>query len=340
MKKQNQLSKRDLARQILLENPQITENRTLAKLLFAKYSAVFRDIEDARHSIRVVVGACGKKEAEKSKHVLGNFKERLDEARKQFPVEHRDNFKVEPYVFAKANKKALVISDIHIGHQDDAAIDIAFEEGDKFGIDTIIINGDLMDFPRLGKWLVKPSAMTVHDELQETENFLNMLRKVFPTQTIVYHAGNHCARWNNYIMRNAADLFGLGFMQLPEVLKLREKSIEYVPDTHWMEFGHLMVAHGHHIVKGVFAPVSPARGVQMKTFQSTIIGHLHKSSEHLWTNMQGKQYGTWSTGCLSDLKPEYNPQVGQCNLGFALVEKEQLGDFEVHNKKIIQGKVR
>lgn len=337
---QKNVNKSDLARQILLENPNIKANRTLAKLLYTKYNGIFKDIEDARASIRNVQGLSGNDRLKKMNKVVASFKERLEEARKAYPVEVTDHFNVEPYVFAKASKKALIISDIHIGHQNDEAIDMALEEGDKFGIDSIIINGDLMDFPRQGKWLVKPSSLSVQEELDEAEKFLNMLRMVFPKQTIVYHAGNHDFRWDNYIMRNAAELFGLGFMQLNEVLKLREKKIEYVPHTHWMKYGSLMVAHGHHIVKGIFAPVSPARGVQMKTFQSTIIGHLHKSSEHLWTNMEGKQYGTWSTGCLCDLKPEYNPQVGQCNLGFALVEKDASGDFEVYNKKIIKGKVR
>lgn len=654
------INKSDLARQILLENPTIETNRTLAKLLYTKYNGIFKDIEDARYYIRTVQGSSGKAQLRRTEKIVGSFKERLEAARKAYPAEASDHFNVEPYVFAKASKKALIISDIHIGHQNNDAIDMALEEGDKFGIDSIIINGDLMDFPRQGKWLVKPSSLSVQEELDEAEKFLNMLRMVFPKQSIVYHAGNHCysadtqvlvkgkgfinfselsdddlvaqfdangvisyakpvsriarkhegdmyliensytkqcvtdlhdvvvgdkkvkakdlkiedikniplrgyierpdynisddfirlltnvvcdatlvderkynsnstkrrvqfklskerkiqhleelltrmevpytktlckktginvlqpyyiriygeaarnifdllndkkefpayfkdfsnrqakivadelsitdgyikdnaislisvckkdietlfemfatngilcsyksgknksgfengkqqyhlkvrvasnehpvnnkieivpyndmvycvemplgtvvtrldgkiaysgncARWDNYVIRNAAELFGLGFMQLPEVLKLREKKVEYVPHTHWMEYGNLMVAHGHHIVKGIFAPVSPARGVQMKTFQSTIIGHLHKSSEHLWTNMQGKQYGTWSTGCLCDLKPEYNPQVGQCNLGFALVEKDASGDFEVYNKKIIKGKVR
>ena len=336
----NKINKSDLARQILLENPTIKTNRTLAKLLYTKYNGIFKDIEDARYYIRTVQGSSGKAQLRRTEKTVGSFKERLEAARKAYPAEASDHFNVEPYVFAKASKKALIISDIHIGHQNNDAIDMALEEGDKFGIDSIIINGDLMDFPRQGKWLVKPSSLSVQEELDEAEKFLNMLRMVFPKQNIVYHLGNHDARWDNYVIRNAAELFGLGFMQLPEVLKLREKMIEYVPHTHWMEYGNLMVAHGHHIVKGIFAPVSPARGVQMKTFQSTIIGHLHKSSEHLWANMQGKQYGTWSTGCLCDLKPEYNPQVGQCNLGFALVEKDASGDFEVYNKKIIKGKVR
>jgi len=40
------------------------------------------------------------------------------------------------------------------------------------------------------------------------------------------------------------------------------------------------VAHGHHIFKGIFSPVSPARGAFMKAKQSIIVGHLHRASHH------------------------------------------------------------
>lgn len=344
-KKQNpsnnmQKTKVDIAREVLLANPKITENRTIAKLVFSQNTGKFKDLEEARTAVRRAVGKHGVQCLQHSKHAIKSFTEKLAEVRALFPDEKRNEFTVEPYVFPKASKRALVISDIHVGHHNNKAIDIALEAGDTFKADTIIINGDVCDFPRLGRWLVKPSNMTVQDELIEIEKFFYLLRTLFPKQQIVFHAGNHDKRWNDYIIRNAADLFGLGFTELPEVLKLREKKIHFVKDTDWMEYGSLVIAHGHHIVKGMFAPVSPARGVQLKTFQSTIIGHLHRTSEHLWTNIQGKQYGTWSTGCLCDLRPEYNPQVAQANFGFALVEKDANGEFEVQNKKIINGKVR
>jgi hypothetical protein len=123
-------------------------------------------------------------------------------------------------------------------------------------------------------------------------------------------------------------------------LGLKDMGVDYVEEYRYMKFGNLNVAHGHHIVKGIFAPVNPARGVFTKTNTSTLISHVHRTSEHIEVDMNGKQIGCWSIGAMCDIKPDYNPQVSKHQLGFAIVEKEDSGDFEVSNKKIINNKVR
>jgi hypothetical protein len=71
-----------------------------------------------------------------------------------------------------------------------------------------------------------------------------------------------------------------------------------------------------------------------------MINHVHRTSEHVEVDMNGKQIGCWSLGAMCDVTPDYNPQVSKHNLGFAIVEKDDSGEFEVQNKKIINGKVR
>lgn len=107
-----------------------------------------------------------------------------------------------------------------------------------------------------------------------------------------------------------------------------------------MNVGKLAVTHGNHVVKGIFAPVNAARGVFTKTNTSTLIGHVHRTSEHIETDMRGNVIGCYSQGCLTTLKPEYNPQVSKHNLGFARIEiVSDKGEFQLHNKKIINNKV-
>ncbi len=53
------INKAKLAEEVLLENPKITANRTLAKILQNKYPVIFKDIEDARGRIRFVQGKMG-----------------------------------------------------------------------------------------------------------------------------------------------------------------------------------------------------------------------------------------------------------------------------------------
>ena len=48
---------------------------------------------------------------------------------------------------------------------------------------------------------------------------------------------------------------------------------------------------------------------------------------------------TWSFGCLCDLHPDWNP-FGNWNWGFAFVNIEEDGNFEVVNRRILSsGKV-
>ncbi len=76
----------------------------------------------------------------------------------------------------------------------------------------------------------------------------------------------------------------------------------------------------------------------MRAKANIIGGHQHQTSEHTESNINGKVVGAWSVGCLCDLHPKYRP-VNKWNHGFAIVKQFKDGSFEVHNKKIIDGKI-
>ena len=154
----------------------------------------------------------------------------------------------------------------------------------------------------------------------------------------VAFSGN-CNRIEQYMIRQAPELYSLN--KLEKLLHLDSLGVDFVSGVQYMKFGNLNIAHGDKIVKGIFAPVNAARGVFTKTNTNTMIGHVHRTSEHIESDMNGKIIGCYSTGCLTTVRPDYNPQVSKHNQGFAVVEKDpNTNDFEVDNKKIINGKIR
>jgi hypothetical protein len=75
------------------------------------------------------------------------------------------------------------------------------------------------------------------------------------------------------------------------------------------------------------------------TMTNVMSGHYHITQSDFKRSLTGEIYGSWVVGCLCSLYPRYHPQGNNWNSGFAIVEKENNGNFEVNNKMIIDGKI-
>ena len=87
------------------------------------------------------------------------------------------------------------------------------------------------------------------------------------------------------------------------------------------------------------APVNSARGLYLKTKQSTICGHVHKIAEHTETNLEAEVTTTWTTGCLCELSPDYAPFANNYSHGFAHIKVNEDRDYSVKNFRIYKGKI-
>jgi predicted phosphodiesterase len=332
------INKTKLAEEVVLENPSITANRTLAKILLNKYPLLFDDLEKARSAIRTATGTCGPVRNANRKNLLSPFLEKLNKARSEVDLDLRQQEDKTPYVFSEHYNKALVVGDFHYPYTDIDSLTLALEYGYNQGIDCIIINGDSLDFNTISRFISKPDEMRVMEQIEGVKNLLKWIQNVMDVK-IVFHVGNHDKRIEEYVIRQAPELYHNN--RLDKLLMLEDMKIDYVQDYRFMRFGNLNIAHGHYIVKGIFAPVSPARGVFTKTNTSTLISHVHRTSEHMESDMNGNVIGCFSIGAMTTITPDYNPQVSKHNQGFAIVIKDPItGEFEVNNKKIINHKIR
>ena len=53
--------------------------------------------------------------------------------------------------------------------------------------------------------------------------------------------------------------YGMTLFSPEQRLALKEQDITIIDDTVLVKAGKLSITHGHHIFKGIFVPVSPAR---------------------------------------------------------------------------------
>jgi predicted phosphodiesterase len=308
--------------------------KQLARLMYNENPTTFIDVDRARSALRYIEGKHGKKELPHA--IRTDIPERVKNPYK-LPESHKEDR--QPLKLPLACNNVLFISDLHIPYHDVDAVTIALDYGVKEQVNTIFINGDLIDFHKQSKFQHDPRKRSTLQEFDAAKEFLRILRATFPDAAIYWLKGNHDTRYEHWLMAKAPELFGDPYYQLENRLRLNEERVTLLDDKQLVKIGKLSVTHGHHVMRGFFAPVNSARGVYMKAKQSTIIGHVHKVSAHSEVNMDGDVTTTWSTGCLCEIKPDYSPLVANYQHGFAHILVEPNGDYHVKNYQIINGKL-
>lgn len=331
------LSKTNLAREYRKKYGDEMPALKLARIMYNENKLLLKNVEQARDKLRYIEGKKGVRDRKTVKNTEF-FKE---EARSLNPYNLPESHSKDrtPFKLPLACNNILLISDLHIPYHDLTAITIALDYGVKENINTVFINGDLIDFANVSKFETDWSKRSTKQEFDATKQFLVSLRKAFPAAEIYWLKGNHCTRWEKFLMAKVHEIWDDPYFQLEQRLRLNEERIKILDDKVLVKAGKLSITHGHHIMRGFFAPVNSARGVYMKAKQSTIIGHVHKVSTHSETDMDGNVVTTYSMGSLCEKRPDYSPLVSSYQHGFAHVKIERNGDYHLKNYQIIKGKI-
>ena len=309
-------------------------NLKLARIIYSENNLLFKDVESVRSAIRRLTGNNGKK----SRGYDNNFK---TESKPLNPYNLPESYeeKREAFVLPKACDNILLISDLHIPYHNIKAVTIALDYGKANNVNTIFINGDLIDNHQVSRFETDPKKRSVKQEFDATKQFLVSLRATFPDAAIYWLKGNHCIRWEKFLLMKVREIWDDEYFQLEERLQLNSVKVKILDDKTLVKAGKLSITHGHHIFKGVFTPVNPSRGAFLRAKQSLIVGHLHRASHHPEVDLDGKIISCWSTGCLCELKPNYSPMVSNSQHGFAHIMVEKNGDYTVKNYQIVNGKL-
>jgi predicted phosphodiesterase len=232
----------------------------------------------------------------------------------------------------------LVLADIHLPYHDRDALLLALKYGLDRKADTILLNGDTADFFAVSHWERDPRKRDLPGEIAAVRTFLEALREGFPKARIIFKLGNHEERWERYLFAKAPEVVGLDIFELGKILEFDDLGIEEVRDMRPIRLGKLNVIHGHEYRFALSNPVNPARGFYLRAKTHVLGAHLHQSSQHTEKSLEGLVIGTWSTGCLCGLHPDYRP-LNNWSHGFAFVEVVKDGGFHVANPRIIGGNI-
>jgi len=252
-----------------------------------------------------------------------------------FPVfltfDDGDNEVSEPLVIDHRN--TLILSDVHLGFHDRTALECAINYGSKNRVDSVILNGDILDMYQLSRFDKTPNKGSIVNEIKLCREFFKLLRDVFPKATIYFKKGNHEERYDKYFASNAKEVYGFDDFVLEKILHCDKYDIIPIEDRQLVTLGKLNIYHGHEIGGG---GVHVAAGLVTKTNANILCGHWHKTQTYTKTRLNEQPIAGFAVGCLCKLRPYYLPN-NQWNHGFAYVETFSDGTFHVHNKRIING---
>ena len=319
-----------------LPDGRIMPKRKIARLIYKEHCLSFTDEETVRLTVQKVTGKAGNKYREGIRANELYEPEGINNPSNPYNLPDSDETVWEPYILD--GERILLLTDIHIPYHNIPALTAAISWAKNKKPDTILLNGDTLDFFMLSRFSKDPKQRSFSGELNIFAQFINVIRSEFPSAKIIFKDGNHEERYNSYLYQKAGELIGVPEFSLENVIRTRSGEIEYVTKKRIIKAGDLNIIHGHEFSGGVFSPVNIARGLFLKAKVSAIQGHNHQTSEHTETDMNGRITTTWSVGCLSDLHPEYMP-LNKWNHGFAFIEVAKDGDFQVHNKRIHKGEV-
>ena len=154
-------------------------------------------------------------------------------------------------------ERCLILGDVHVPYHDKKALEAALMYGLSKNVDTIILNGDLIDFHALSKFEKDPRLRSVHEEFYALLNILSIIRENFPDTRIIWKLGNHCIRWVKYITAKCPELYDFSFVSLENLIDsecnysgIENPNIEVIEEPRVLNVQGWAIVHGHELKVG------------------------------------------------------------------------------------------
>lgn len=222
----------------------------------------------------------------------------------------------------------VVFGDVHIPFHDPSSVDLVYRFIEDIQPDRVVINGDLLDCYKVSHFSKAPTrGEELHTEIALGRAYLETLREIAPGAEIVLICGNHEHRLHRYICDNAAALYGLEGLSIPDQLHLDQLDITWVDcpadrfvDT-YIRIGGLLIGHfdTYRTNSGY-----TARYLLDKYGLSLVQGHVHSFGSSNKTLADGAVMA-WESGCLCDLAPHYCVPTKWMH-GFVVIHHDPAGE--------------
>lgn len=193
-------------------------------------------------------------------------------------------------------KTCIIPPDIQIGYyrnqdgnleptHDEAAISILIALIKDTQPELVVMVGDNLDLPEMGKYLTYPAyAQTTQAAIDRATMLCAQLRSAAPNARIIWLAGNHEERMPKYILTNAGAAYGLRkgntpeswpVLSVPYLCRMDEFGVEYFPGYPAADFWvnkKLRIIHGDRVKSSG----STAHVYLNAEKTSVIYGHIHR----------------------------------------------------------------
>lgn len=322
-----------------LEKYKDSPSKTIARKIYNENSAFFYNEEAVYLRVRYYRGQMGKKLRKNlgNQDFINPLKATVMQNYSTMPASLTQ--KRETFLFPKGCKKLAVIGDLHIPFHDEDAIETALDKVEAENVDSILINGDLLDFYQLSFHEKDPRKVKFKDEIEAGKQFFAYIRSRFPSIPIYFIPGNHENRFERYLKIKSAELLDIDEFRLDVILRVAEHRIEYIPFRTKVVFGNYLIEHGDKIPGA--GGVVPARTALMKFKTNCIVSHFHKSSQssqRIYGIEESNSIVGYSVGCLCDLHPDYM-EVNEWNHGFAILTKindtVSVENYKIENNTVL-----
>ena len=325
MRKENK-NQHDVLETLIAKFPE-TPSLTLARKAFKDNPLLWNSVDTCRSAIRKLRGRSGEhnRKYNQTKFSAPSFGGTNPFAEMPEPLETLD---FKPFIVEGVGRRG-VLCDVHIPFHDMAAVKSSLKFCKDRDCDTIILDGDTLDFYAVSFWATDPRIRNFIKERDLGIQFLRHVRGMFPKARIIFKHGNHEDRLERYLMVKAPEIFGLECLELSNLYDFEDLGIEVVKDNRPIKVGKLNVLHGHEYKFAIANPVNPARGLFLRAKAHALCGHFHRGSKHEENTVNSDTLACWSVGCLCDLHPKYCPLNNWAH-GVACVEVDKDGSFNVH----------
>jgi hypothetical protein len=205
--------------------------------------------------------------------------------------------KADPEAKAEGWNVGVFLPDMQIGYftdgknhtttHDESAINVAHQimsyVDSKYGLDLVVNAGDNLDFPAFSSHRSAPGFMnTTQMAIDRASEEAAKQRALAPDARIVWLAGNHDVRLNNYLIDKAPPLVGLHrageevpSLSIPYLCRFDDYNIEYLepyPDAELWVNDHLRFEHG-----SVYSSTPGGTAAkQLRNGVSVGYGHIHR----------------------------------------------------------------
>lgn len=193
-------------------------------------------------------------------------------------------------------KTCVILPDIQLGYfrnksgqleptHDEKAISIALSVVEDQNPDLVVLLGDNLDLPEMGKYITYPSyQQTTQATIDRATKLCAELRRAAPHAKIIWLAGNHEERMPKFLITNATAAYGLRqgnapdswpVLSVPFLCRMDDFDIEYRPGYPASDFWvnkKLRIIHGDRVKSSG----STAHMYLNAEKTSVIYGHIHR----------------------------------------------------------------